>query len=326
MLHLNNNIFNILNDKDFYDTAIKIFHYQVSGNPVYREFVKLRKIDHGKITELTRIPFLPATFFKTHKIITGTGRIKKIFYSSGTQGKDTSKHYLTDIKLYKRSLLTAFQIFYSNIKDYCILALLPGYLEQKSSSLVYMIKTLIHESGHPAGGFYLYEHSHLKKRIIELELKQQKFLLFGVSYALLDFSEKNNFNLRYAIVMETGGMKGNREEITKDELHKLLTGRFGVDCIHSEYGMTELLSQAYSKGGNCFRCPPWMKVMIRDINDPYNHVADGKTGGINIIDLGNINSCAFVETGDLGRKYPDGTFEVLGRITGSDIRGCNQMI
>jgi phenylacetate-coenzyme A ligase PaaK-like adenylate-forming protein len=318
-------IFNITTAKQFEDAALNIFKYQFENNPVYRSFCDLLYKHPSDITSLENIPFLPIQFFKSHKIITQGATEEKVFTSSGTTGSITSKHYVSNINLYEESFTRGFDYFYGDVKDYVILALLPSYLEREGSSLIYMVDHLIKASKHEESGFYLNNLQDLAKILIELEKKQQKTLLIGVSFALLDLVENYNFDLKHTIVMETGGMKGRRKEMIREELHHKLKSGFGVDQIHSEYGMTELLSQAYSKGNGVFECPPWMKVQARDTEDAFTTLPYGKTGGLNIIDLANVNSCPFIATQDLGRIRPNSHFEVLGRFDHSDIRGCNLM-
>jgi len=323
---LYNRIFSIDSDSDFNTLALEIFRYQYENNPVYNEYVSILGRPVEKINNIRDIPFLPIDFFRTKKVLTGSDNVQAVFMSSGTTGQEHSKHYVSDIQLYKKSFRKCFEYYYGDIKDYCILALLPSYMEQKNSSLVFMMDDLIKNSGHPDSSFYLHDTGSLVDKIREPEGKKQKTILFGVSFALLDLAEAHDPELHDAIVMETGGMKGRRKEMTRKELHGILKKGFGVSEIHSEYGMTELLSQAYSKGNGIFYTPPWMKVFIRDIYDPFSRVENGKTGGINVIDLANINSCSFIETMDLGSIASDGGFEVLGRYDNSIIRGCNQMI
>lgn len=313
-------------ESEFQETALHVYSYQYAMNPVYRKFCNL--IGAGNdIRKVEEIPFLPVELFKTHKVLCGNMQAEKIFSSSGTTGQAVSKHYVHRIQVYEESLKKCFEKSYGSPKDYCFLALLPSYLERKGSSLVYMVRKLMDLSGHTDNGFYLYEHKELAQAISRLINCRQAVILIGVSFALLDFSESypcalsNNF-----IVMETGGMKGRKKEMIRDNLHEILCSRFQVSRIHSEYGMTELLSQAYSKGKGLFRPPPWMRVMIRDLNDPFHYLKPGKTGAINIIDFANIHSCTFLSTQDLGRVFSDGTFEVLGRFDQSDLRGCNLMI
>jgi len=319
-------IFSIKSETVFESLALQIFNLQANCNPVYKDFLTHLKITPSTITSLKEVPFLPIDFFKTHHVICGMQTPEKTFYSSGTTGQIRSNHYISDLSVYEKSFMKGFEQFYGPINDYCILALLPSYLENESSSLVYMTDHLIRLSGHTDSGFYLKNTDELVTKIKHLEDKTQKTILLGVSYALLDLVEKYPLKLKHTIVMETGGMKGRRKELTRDELHKILTSGFGVETIHSEYGMTELLSQAYSKGNGKFYCPPWMKVFIRDTYDPFSFLDAGKSGGINIIDLANINSCSFIETKDLGKINSDGSFEVSGRFDNSDIRGCNLLI
>lgn len=298
-----------------------LFEQQISENEVYRQYV-------NHLNGRGRKPwFLPISFFKTHEVISGkkTGN-ELVFTSSGTTGSSTSRHFVKNYKVYEESFINAFQSFYGRIEDYCILALLPSYFEQERSSLIYMVNELINRSGHEYSGFYLEQASRLKDVLIYLDRQGQKVLLIGVSFALLDLVEQYRFSLSNTIVMETGGMKGRRKELVREELHNRLKEGFGVDAIHSEYGMTELLSQAYAKRDGRFYPPPWMKVLIRDMNDPFTFLDAGKTGGINVIDMANIHSCPFIETMDLGRVFDDGSFEVLGRFDNSDIRGCNLMV
>lgn len=320
-----NQIFQIKSPVDFNALALQIFHYQYANNPVYKQFVDFHTAHPTKIQSIQQIPFLPIEFFKSHKIISGKNEIQKTFLSSGTTGSDQSKHYVTSLKIYEKSFMNGFQLFYGHPENYRIFALLPSYLGQKGSSLIYMVKKLMELSGHKQNDFFLDNHEELIDRINSRSSK--KTLIIGVSYALLILVEENKFAVpKGTIVMETGGMKGRRKEIIREELHKILCEAFKIHSIHSEYGMTELLSQAYSLANGIFKCPPWMKVFIRDMNDPKNFMGQGKTGGINIIDLANINSCSFIATKDLGRITSGEQFEVLGRFDNSEIRGCNLMI
>lgn len=319
-------IFSIKNKDEFDSLCITIFGFQAQSNPVYKEYLHHLKIDPLEINSVNKIPFLPIDFFKSHQIISKSKSPEKVFFSSGTTGMTRSSHFVTDLSIYEQSFISGFELFYGPTKDYCILALLPNYLENESSSLVYMADHLIQLSGHTESGFYLNNHNDLVRQLKKLEDAGQKTILLGVSYALLDLAEKSPLKLDHTIIMETGGMKGRRKELTRSELHSILTSGFGVKSIHSEYGMTELLSQAYSKGNGIFYCPSWMKVIIRDTYDPFSFLNEGKSGGINIIDLANINSCSFIETKDLGKINPDGSFEVSGRFDNSDIRGCNLLI
>jgi hypothetical protein len=319
-------IFTISNAKQFEKIALKVFRFQHENNSVYREFCELLKVEKGSVKSLQQIPFLPIQFFKSHEIVSNSDSIQETFTSSGTTGMITSKHLITDVTLYENSYRNAFSEFYGNIEDYVVLALLPSYLERSGSSLIYMVKDLIELSNNFNSGFYLNNYDELISKLIELDSLGQNVILIGVTYALLDLIEKRKFELKNTIIMETGGMKGKRKEIIREELHELLCNSFGVLSIHSEYGMTELLSQAYSLGNGIFECPNWMNILIRDTEDPLTYVPVGKTGGINVIDLANINSCSFIATQDLGKKYPNNSFEVLGRFDNSDIRGCNLMV
>jgi phenylacetate-coenzyme A ligase PaaK-like adenylate-forming protein len=319
-------IFSIENENDFKEIALKTFRYQAQNNKVYKKFITLLQTDVSEVNEIHQIPFLPIQFYKTHRIVTEKESIQEIFYSSGTTGIQLSKHYVADINLYKQSYLNGFKHFYGNPTDYTILALLPNYLERKGSSLVYMVNDLIQKSNKKDSGFYLHNLEELAKKLIELDQKGEKILLIGVSFALLDLIEKYQFRLKNTIIMETGGMKGRRKEIIRKELHQLLKEGFGVAEIHSEYGMTELLSQAYSDGNGIFKTPNWMKILIRDTEDALTIFNHNKTGGINVIDLANQYSCSFIATQDLGKTFDDGTFEILGRFDNSDIRGCNLLI
>jgi hypothetical protein len=319
-------LFTISSQKQFEKIALKVFRFQYENNIVYREFCELLNVEKGSVKSLHEIPFLPIQFFKSHDVLSSTEPIQETFTSSGTTGMITSKHLITDVTLYEDSYRNAFSEFYGSIEDYTILALLPSYLDRTGSSLIYMVKDLIELSNNQDSGFYLNNYDELISKLIELDSSGQNVLLIGVTYALLDLIEQQNFQLKNTIIMETGGMKGKRKEIIREELHELLCNGFGVSSIHSEYGMTELLSQAYSLGDGIFECPNWMTVLIRDTEDALSYVEIGKTGGINVIDLANINSCSFIATQDLGKKYPNNSFEVLGRFDNSDIRGCNLMV
>tara|TARA_X000000950_G_C13874234_1_gene644175 strand:- start:281 stop:1255 length:975 start_codon:yes stop_codon:yes gene_type:complete len=319
-------IFNIKNEEDFTKAALAVFKHQFKHNKVYRSFCDLLYKHPSDVTKIEEIPFLPIQFFKSREILSSQEKIEEIFTSSGTTGSITSKHFVTDISLYKESYLKGFAHFYGNIEDYVVLALLPNYLERKGSSLVFMVDDLIRKTNNIESGFYLNNLDELATKLINLDKKGQKVLLIGVSFALLDLIEKYQFNLQNTIVMETGGMKGRRKELIRNELHQLLSDGFGVDEIHSEYGMTELLSQGYSKGNGIFKTPPWMKILTRDTEDALTIQTMGKTGGINVIDLANYNSCSFIATQDLGKVYENDTFEIIGRFDNSDIRGCNLMV
>lgn len=323
---LKNSIFKIDNSTTFKTIALEVFKYQAKENKVYSEFINYLDVDVEKVKELEDIPFLPIQFFKSHRVVSNDLLEQEVFLSSGTTGMSQSKHFVSDLSVYEESYLKGFKYFYGNIKDYVVLGLLPAYLERTGSSLIYMVDDLIKKSGHPESGFYLKDHDTLVETIIRLENRKQKILLIGVSFALLDFLDDYNLDLKYTTIMETGGMKGRRKEMVREELHEIFTSGFGVKSIHSEYGMTELLSQAYSKGDGVFNCPPWMKVLIRDTEDPFSYITFGKSGGLNVIDLANINSCSFIATQDLGRLHEDESFEVIGRFDHSDIRGCNLMV
>jgi len=280
----------------------------------------------NKVNTLEKIPFLPIECFKTEKVYCGHTTPQQIFTSSGTTGAQTSRHYVKELSLYEQSFRKGFEHFYGNVEDYVVLALLPSYLERTGSSLITMVADLIERSGSQYSGFYLNEYDRLAQRLQTLDASGKKVLLIGVSFALLDLITEHTFSLKNTIVMETGGMKGRRKELVREELHALLCKGFGVEMIHSEYGMTELLSQAYSAGKGIYKCVPWLKVLIRDTNDALSYLPTGKTGGLNIIDLANRESCSFIATQDLGKLYPDDTFEVLGRFDNADIRGCNLLI
>ena len=319
-------IISIQTTKEFHKTAMKVFRFQFQHNEVYQKYCLLLRKSPENVKHITEIPFLPIEFFKSKEVLSTIDPIQTTFTSSGTTGIITSKHHVTDLSFYEASFRSAFSKFYGNIEDYAVLALLPSYLEREGSSLIYMAKDFIEGSNHPDSGFYLHNYKELAQKLIQLDSDGQNVLLLGVTYALLDMIELQKFELKNTIVMETGGMKGKRKEMIREELHTLLTDGFGVHKIHSEYGMTELLSQAYSFGDGVFECPPWMDILIRDTEDPLSLIETEKTGGINIIDLANINSCSFIATQDLGKKHPDFAFEVLGRFDNSDIRGCNLMI
>ena len=319
-------IFNLQSNAEFEKLALDIFRLQVEHNLVYKQFCLYLGKTPANVKVIADIPFLPIAFFKTKKVVSGTLKTEVFFTSSGTTDSNTSTHEVSNILIYEQSYLTGFEQFYGSVKDFCILALLPSYLERKGSSLVYMVDDLIQKSNHPDSGFYLDEFESLHNKLKRLDAKGSKVLLIGVSFALLDFIEKHPLKLNNTTILETGGMKGRRKELIREELHHSLKIGFGVDTIHSEYGMTELLSQAYSDGNGIFRTPPWMKVLIRDTEDPLSIQSYGKTGGLNVIDLANVNSCSFVATQDLGKQYADGGFEILGRFDHSDIRGCNLMV
>ena len=319
-------IFTISSQKQFEKIALKTFRFQYENNLVYKEFCDLLKTDVSKVKSLQQIPFLPIQFFKSHAVVSNQQEVQATFTSSGTTGMITSKHLVTDVSIYEESYRKGFSDFYGNIEDYVVLALLPSYLEREGSSLIYMVEDLIQLSNRPESGFYLHNHDELIQNLIALDEAGQNVILIGVTYALLDLIEKHQLQLQHTIIMETGGMKGKRKEMIREELHEQLCAGFGVNAIHSEYGMTELLSQAYSLGNGVFECPSWIQILLRDTEDALSYVATGKTGGINVIDLANINSCSFIATQDLGKKYPNNSFKVLGRFDNSDIRGCNLMV
>lgn len=319
-------LFSIQTPEEFNSKALEVFKYQYRNNIAYQKFCAHLGKSDVIIGEVAEIPFLPIEFFKSQKVISGIQNPEIVFTSSGTTGSVTSKHYVTDVNLYEESYLMGFEHFYGEISSYCILALLPSYLEREGSSLIYMVNDFIKRSKHPESGFYLHDLNGLKEKLIRLDAQGTKIILIGVSFALLELIEKFQFHLKRTIVMETGGMKGRRKEMIREELHEILKAGFGVDHIHSEYGMTELLSQGYSTGNGIFKGPPWMQIRIRDTEDPLGLQPMGRTGGVNIIDLANINSCSFIATQDLGKAYGDGSFEILGRFDHSDIRGCNLMV
>ncbi|MFD2566871.1 LuxE/PaaK family acyltransferase [Pseudotenacibaculum haliotis] len=323
---MQNEIFNIKTEEDFKDLSLRVFKHQFENNVSYRSFCDLLYIHPSDVKSIEEIPFLPIQFFKSHEILSSKERVQEIFTSSGTTGSVTSKHLVTDLSWYEMSYQKGFAHFYGNIEEYTVLALLPNYLEREGSSLIYMANDFIKRSKKPDSGFYLNDLAELSKKLRELDKKGEKVLLIGVTFALLDLIETEQFALKNTIVMETGGMKGRRKELTRFELHQILQKGFGVSEIHSEYGMTELLSQGYSQGNGIFNCPPWMKILSRDTEDPFTVLKDYKTGGLNVIDLANYNSCSFIATQDLGKVNENGAFEVLGRFDHSDIRGCNLMV
>ncbi len=318
--------FTIDSEDAFNKHAISLFNFQANEIPIYRDFLNALNIDKAAIIHWKNIPCLPISFFKTHRVIANDKSSEIIFISSGTTGMITSSHQVAEVKLYEESFLNAFEIFYGSPKNYCILALLPAYLEREGSSLVYMADRLMKESNHIDSGFYLNQYAELSKLLSSLRDQKQPTILIGVTFALLDLVEQFPLSFPELIIMETGGMKGRRKEMIREELHQILTLGFNVKTIHSEYGMTELLSQAYSKGEGVFNCPPWMKITVREINDPFANVNVGQSGGLNVIDLANVYSCAFIATQDLGKQKEDGSFEVLGRFDNSDLRGCNLLV
>ncbi len=321
-----NRALQISNEAEFEQLAMELFSYQMTEVKVYADYLKFLRIDTNEIKNYHQIPCIPVTFFKTHEITDQKNTPNFYFSSSGTTGQMNSKHFVPDLTIYDESLIKGFELFYGNSNQYCFLALLPTYLEKEGSSLVYMMEKLMRKGNHPESGFYLHNHNELNQKIQTLQHKGDKIFLIGVTYALLDFFEKFPQQLINTILLETGGMKGKRKELVKAELHEILKAKSGISLIHSEYGMTELLSQAYSKGNGIFQTPPWMNIKIHDLYDPFQILPDGQTGSINVIDLANIHSCAFLSTQDLGRIVNVKQFEVLGRSDNSDIRGCNLMV
>ena len=323
---MQNAVFNIQNQSDFKTCALQVFRHQFKNNAIYRSFCDLLYIHSSDVKEIEEIPFLPIQFFKSHAVLSSTQAVKETFTSSGTTGSSVSKHMVTDLSWYTKSYTKGFEHFYGPIEEYTVLGLLPNYLERDGSSLIYMVDDFIKKPNKPSSGFYLNNLTELSKTLIALDKKGEKVLLIGVTFALLDLIERQQFKLQNTIIMETGGMKGRRKEIIRNELHEILCAGFGVSKIHSEYGMTELLSQGYSSGDGVFDCPPWMKILARDTEDALTMVGTNKTGGLNVIDLANYNSCSFIATQDLGKVDNNGSFEVLGRFDHSDIRGCNLMV
>jgi phenylacetate-coenzyme A ligase PaaK-like adenylate-forming protein len=324
MQNLTHKIFNLKSEIEFNSVCMEVFEFQMDHNPIYSSYAEI--ILKGKsVSNINEIPFLPIEFFKTEQIICKGQKIEEIFLSSGTTGEQ-SKHLISNLEIYEKSFRKAFHQFYGDISEYCILSLLPNYREKEGSSLIYMVDDLIKNCQHPKSGFYLNNYKGLSSTLEELEKTGQKTILIGVSNALLDLAYQFPKKLEHTIIMETGGTKGNRKEIMKEELHKILKNAFSLNKIHSEYGMTELLSQSYSKGNNIFKSPSWEKILIRDTNDPLTLIGNNKTGGINVIDLANIYSCPFIATQDLGKTFDDGSFSVLGRFTNADVRGCNLLI
>lgn len=334
-----------LNADEFDSMALNLFRFQYVNNPVYRYYVDSLGVFPLTVRSVTQIPFLPIRFFKTHAIRTCLFDPQIIFESSGTSGMTNSRHFVNEVGLYKKSSIKIFESFYGPAENWCIIGVLPSYLERQNSSLVYMVNELVQKSDNSNSGFYLDEYEKLSDLLLELENKKQKTLLVGVTFALLDFAEKYPMTLQHTVIMETGGMKGRREEMVREEMHDVLKKAFNVPVVHSEYGMTELLSQAYSKGNGIFQCPPWMKIFIRDDEDPLSiqssvnsrqsspdSYRDGSQshnsqpaaqGAINIIDLANLYSCCFIATDDAGKLYNNGSFEILGRMDNSDLRGCS---
>lgn len=313
-------IFSIATQADFDRMTLEVFRFQAEACTPYREYLELLGIDPAAVECPKQIPFLPIELFKSHRVYCGSNPPQQIFTSSSTTGQTPSRHYVADLRIYEEAFTRSFELFYGPAEQTAIYALLPNYLEREGSSLIYMVEGLIRRGG---GGFYLYDHDALLR---DMEAHQGKKILLGVSYALWDLAEEQRGALHDVIVMETGGMKGRREELPREEFHRLLCDAFGVQSIHSEYGMAELMSQAYSDGNGIFRTPPWMRICVRDLNDPFRLLPNGATGGVNLIDLANLYSCSFLQTQDLGKVYDDGSFRILGRISGSEIRGCNLLV
>ena len=313
-------IFSIATQADFDRMTLEVFRFQAEACAPYREYLELLGVDPAAVECPEQIPFLPIELFKSHRVYCGSNPPQQIYTSSSTTGQTPSRHYVADLRIYEEAFTRSFELFYGPAEQTAIFALLPNYLEREGSSLIYMVEGLIRRGG---GGFYLYDHDALLR---DMEAHQGKKILLGVSYALWDLAEEQRGALRDVIVMETGGMKGRREELPREEFHRLLCDAFGVQSIHSEYGMAELMSQAYSDGNGIFRTPPWMRICVRDLNDPFRLLPNGATGGVNLIDLANLYSCSFLQTQDLGKIYDDGSFRILGRISGSEIRGCNLLV
>ena len=325
--NLTEEIFKVTDAQSFEKVALEIFRFQAAECPVYREYINLLDIDIEGIGDIFSIPFMPVSFFRDHAVMTGGGEPERIFLSSGTAEMRQSRHMVKELALYDESLERAFRIFYGDPSGYAIMGLLPSYLEREGSSLIYMVKRLMTLSGNENGGFFLDDYAGLLRSIEKSRAAGFKVLLIGVTFALLDLAERCPGNLGDVIIMETGGMKGRRREMIREEVHEIIRKAFGVTTVHSEYGMTELLSQAYSRGGGLFRTPSWMQVLIRDSHDPTSHsVAAGAVGGISVIDLANIWSCSFIATADLGRMHEEGLFEVQGRFDEADLRGCNLLV
>lgn len=319
-------IFNIQSDEDFNACALAVFQHQAEHTLIYKQYLQILGVEPKNVDHYSKIPFMPIQFFKSQEIINAESETEVVFSSSGTTGMITSKHLVADVSLYERSFRLAFEQFYGDVKDLAIVALLPSYLERSGSSLIYMVDDLIKHSKQEESNYFLYNYQELFEVLQKLKEKGTKTVLFGVTYALLDFVEQYSIDFPELIIMETGGMKGKRKEMIREELHAILKAGFGVPAIHSEYGMTELLSQGYSDGEGLFKTPNWMKILIRDTNDPLTLLDNKKTGAINVIDLANYYSCSFIATQDLGKFHQDGSFEILGRFDNSDIRGCNLLV
>jgi hypothetical protein len=323
-----------VDESAFEPMALEIFRYQYENSTIYRLYVDTLGIDHKLVKYLHQVPFLPIRFFKSHHVVSGNFQAETVFESSGTTQTIASRHYIKDLNIYRKSFTGGFEQFYGSINNWCVIGLLPSYLERNHSSLVVMVNEMIKKSNHPKSGFYLYEFDKLAKVLQELEQQKQPVLLVGVTFALLDFAAAHPMPLKETVIMETGGMKGRKRELTRAEVHEALREAFGIEKIHAEYGMTEMLSQAYSKGNGIFHCQPWMRIAVREEDDPLkvimpwmiNETKGNVTGVINVIDLANIHSCSFIATDDMGRLYNNGAFEVLGRVDNSDMRGCSLMM
>jgi hypothetical protein len=325
MQQFEHTIFMDLSSGDFAAHSLLLFRFQYEQNAIYREYCDRLSVKPETVFSLDKIPFLPVSFFKTHQVKTTSFTPEIVFSSSGTGGMSSSHHYVKKTALYEKSFIKGFEHFYGDPSQYVFLALLPSYLEREGSSLIYMMEKFVKMSNSHDSGFYLYEHRKLYEKLTQLQLEHKKVILLGVSFALLDFAEKYRLAFPELLVFETGGMKGRRKEPVKEELHDILKTAFGVQFIHSEYGMCELLSQAYSSGNNIFRTPPWMKLLLRDEKDPLSTSSELTSGVINVIDLANIYSCAFIATDDLGKINGSG-MEVLGRLDSAEVRGCNLLI
>ena len=324
---LSEDIFRVADSQSFETTALEIFRLQADECPIYREYLQLLGTDAGSISDIFSVPFMPISFFRDHNVFTGEGAPELVFTSSGTAGMRRSRHAVRSPALYDESLERTFRLFYGDPSGYAIMGLLPSYLEREGSSLIYMVNRLMTLSGNGCGGFFPDDHELLMKAIDRARLAGLRVLLIGVTFALLDMAESHPADLSDSVILETGGMKGRRREMIREEVHEIIMEAFGVTSVHSEYGMTELLSQAYSAGGGLFRTPPWMKVLIRDSHDPMAHsLASGASGGISVLDLANIWSCSFIATDDLGRMHEGGLFEVQGRYDEADLRGCNLLV
>jgi len=323
---ISEDLFHSYSDEEFEQTALAIFHFQYSNNEVYREYCHYIHIEEDKVQKLNQIPFLPISFFKTHRIQTTEFVPELTFQSSGTTGMSCSHHYIKSKKIYQESLYHGFTFFYQQPEQYVFLALLPNYLEQQNSSLIFMMDSLMNLSGAPENGYFLHDYEKLYHQLLDLQKKRKKTILWGVTFALLDFIEHYQLNFPELIVFETGGMKGRRKEMVKEELYEKLEKAFGVSQIHSEYGMCELLSQAYSHGDNLFFTPPWMRLYLRDEKDPLASISPVSTGAVNVIDFANLYSCSFIATEDLGRLHDNGGIEILGRLDNSQLRGCNLLV